>query len=500
VTEAGTSMTLELAGLVKRFGGVTAVDEVDATIHRGQLHAIVGENGAGKSTIVNMVAGLVAPDAGSITCGDISIDGSGRRQAAAAGIGVVHQHPSLIDRMTVAENAELGRPTSRFRTDLNSARSAISTWSERTSFAVDPDAAVGAMSIGERQRAEIVVALSWGAQVLLLDEPTAVLSPFEADALLDVVTDLVANGLAVVLVTHKLREVERYADEVTVLRSGRVTATASRGGFSRSSLVTAMVGDDVAARIRRRPKIDTEPGPVRLELRGVEVGRLRGIDLCVRGGEIVGVAGVAGNGQRELVDSTAGLRHPTAGVVLVDDVDVTSRPADAVAAGVAVIPDDRDLDALALQLPVWSNAIVKRRTGIGSWRGLDRSAIDLFTDAVIARLGVRPARRDALVRTLSGGNRQRLVIGRELAGSPSVIVAAEPTRGLDPISAAAVLDALMQAAAAGSGVLVVASDLDELLEISTRIVVLASGRITLDIDAVDADRATIGAAMMAAAS
>jgi simple sugar transport system ATP-binding protein len=490
-------MSLELTGLVKRFGSVTAVDGVDATVRPGQLHAIVGENGAGKSTVVNMVAGLLAPDAGSILFHGRRIDGRGRRVAATEGVGVVHQHPSLVDTMTVAENVELGRPQRSFLADLRTARAAIATWSQRTGFDVDPDATIGALSIGERQRAEIVSALAWGAEVLVLDEPTAVLSPFEADALLDVVTELVADGLAVVLVTHKLREVERYADEVTVLRSGKVVARAERGGFSKSSLVTAMVGEDRTDRRTAPARAATDVGDVRLELRGVMLGRLRHLDLSVRAGEIVGVAGVAGNGQRELIDVAAGLQRPTDGSVLVDGNDVTGRPADAVAAGVAVIPDDRDHDALALQLPVWANAVAKRRDDIGSWRGLDRAAIDRLTDAAIVRLGVRPARRDVAVGTLSGGNRQRLVIGRELVEGTSVVLAAEPTRGLDPPSTAAVLAALTDAAANGAAVLVVASDLDELLDVATRIVVLTAGEVHLDVNAAETDRTAIGAAMAA---
>jgi len=488
-------MTLELRGARKAFGSVLAVDGVDVEFHRGEVHALVGENGAGKSTVVNLMAGAHALDAGAVLIDGEATGPLDRRRALALGVGVVHQHPSFVDTMTVAENVELGGSARRWRTDLPSARAAVSNWSERTGLAVNSDARVGSLSIGERQRAEIVAALAWGATYLVLDEPTAVLSPFEADGLLDVVEQLAADGLAVVLVTHKLREVERSADRVTVMRAGRVVGRHERGGFTRWTLAHDMVGEGAGSLEVPQPS-RVEGGRERLRLEGVRAGRLRHVDLSVAGGEIVGIAGVAGNGQRELADVATGLLQPDAGRVHVDGVDVTGDAAAAVRGGVAVVPDDRDGDALALGLPVWANVVAKRRRGIGGWRGLDREAIAEWTEAVIARLGVRPARRDLRAGALSGGNRQRLVIGRELAGDVSAVVVSEPTRGLDPASSAAVLRALVAAADGGAAVLVIASDLDELLAIATRVVVLADGMVRLDRPRDEVDRSSVGDAML----
>jgi general nucleoside transport system ATP-binding protein len=489
-------MTLELRDVHKAFGSVLAVDGVDVEFRRGEVHALVGENGAGKSTVVNLMSGAFPLDGGEIRLDGAPAGPLDRRRALALGVGVVHQHPSFVETMTIAENVELGGLSRRWRADLPSARALITDWAERTGLQVSPDVKVKALSMGERQRAEIVAALVWGANYLVLDEPTAVLSPFEADGLLDVVEQLARDGLAVVLVTHKLREVERSADRVTVMRSGRVVARHERGGFTKWTLAADMVGEGAPS-----PEVaevhSPSSGEERLRLEGIQAGRLKHLDLVVKAGEIVAIAGVAGNGQRELADIATGLLAPTQGRVLVDGVEITGHAAAAVRRGVAVVPDDRDGDALALGLALWANVVAKRRSGIGSWRGLDRAAIARLTDDVIARLAVKPARRDLRAGALSGGNRQRLVIGRELAGDTSVAVVAEPTRGLDPASAAAVLQALVSTAQAGAAVLVIASDLDELLAIATRVVVLADGMVRLDRPRCEVDRATVGEAMLA---
>jgi simple sugar transport system ATP-binding protein len=370
---------------------------------------------------------------------------------------------------------------------------------------VAPDAVVGSLSIGERQRVEILTALAWGARVLLLDEPTAVLSPAEADGVLDVVRALADDGLAVLLVTHKLREVEAVADRVTVLRGGVVTGRHDGRGVPVAVLTAEVMGHTgapapVSAR-GGRPRVDGDTesadAPVALSVRGLTGTTLHGVDLDVRRGEVLGIAGVAGNGQGELVGALAGTVATTGGEVVVDGAVVTGDPRALHAAGVAVVPEDRAAEGLALTLPVWANAIAKRHREVTGWRGVNRAAVATMTDRILGRLGVRPARRDVPAGTLSGGNQQRLVLGRELDGEPGVIVAAEPTRGLDPGSTQAVITALRDAAAGGAAVLVVASDLDELLEVADSVVVMFHGRVVGRWTGADVDREHIGAAMVA---
>jgi simple sugar transport system ATP-binding protein len=482
-----------LHNVSKQFGTVQALVGVDLDVRAGEIHALIGENGAGKSTLVNVVAGLVHPDTGTMSINGTPVAFAHRRDASAAGIGVVHQHFSLVETLTVVENLQLGRPGSTRLLQRGRARADLAVWSERTGLAADPDAVVGALSVSERQRVEVLTALTWGARVLLLDEPTAVLSPLESDALLGVVRRLaVDEGLAVLFVTHKLREVEAVADRVTVLRGGVVTGRHEGAGIDRAVLAAEMIGDERHA----APPAPATPGAVRLSARGVAVGRLHGVDLDLRAGEIVGIAGVAGNGQNELVRVLAGLVPPSEGTVrLTTEGAERSRERSRV---VAYVPEDRAADALAGDLAVWVNAVAKRTREVGDWRGVNRRKADAFTARVIERLGVRPAQPKLPASALSGGNQQRLVIGRELDGDPAVVLAAEPTRGLDPGSALDVIEALRTAASRGAAVLVVSSDLDELLLIAQRIVVMYDGRLVLDVPRADATRAGIGRAMVGA--
>ncbi|HEY8524047.1 MAG TPA: ATP-binding cassette domain-containing protein [Acidimicrobiales bacterium] len=500
---------LELAGVDKAFGPVQAVEGVDLDVRAGEIHALIGENGAGKSTLVKMIAGLLRPDRGEIRVDGRAVELTSRRRSAEAGIGVVHQHFSLVPSFTAAENLMLGRPGAGRRLRLRAAAEELRAWGERTGLAVDPDVPVGRLSVGERQRVEVLTALAWGARVLLLDEPTATLSPDEADRLLAVLRTLAdgpargpagepAGGpgegppptspaetppLGVLLVTHKLREVELAADRVTVLRAGRVTGRHARGDVARQRLVAEMVGEAPAP----TPRTGGPAGEVRVALRDAAAGRLRRVSLDVRAGEVLGVAGVAGNGQTDLVGLLAGRTAPESGEV----AHPVGGPG-----SVAYIPEDRARDALAAELPVWVNAVATRTHEIGSWRGLDRDRVAAITRRAIELLGVRPAAPDATAAHLSGGNQQRLVIGRELQLDPGLVVAAEPTRGLDPASARDVVDALGRAAAGGAAVVVVSSDLDELLLIADRLVVLFEGRIVADLPRAAATRDAVAAAMV----
>jgi ABC-type uncharacterized transport system ATPase subunit len=486
---------LELRDVRRRFGAVQALAGVDLDVRAGELHALIGENGAGKSTLVNVVAGLVQPDAGELLLdGHRQLAMRGRQSAAAAGIGVVHQHFSLVDILTVTENVQLGRPGGGRLLASDRTAAELRQWSERLGLRVHPDAVVEALSVGERQRVEILTALVWGARLLLLDEPTAVLSPLEADAVLGVVRQLADDGLAVVLVTHKLREVELVADRVTVLRAGQVVGRHEGRGVPRDVLAHEMIG---AGREVVPVGIDTELGPTRLEVRGLRTGRLRDVDLAVRAGEVVGVAGVAGNGQDDLVRAIAGLLTPDAGEVLLDGRPV--REGDpTVSRLLGFVPEDRAADGLAAELPVWLNAVAKRTAEVGGWRGVDRRRVADIARRVIGRLGVVPASPALPAGALSGGNQQRLVLGRELDGAPPIVVASEPTRGLDPGSTLDVIEALAAAAGGGAAVLVVSSELDELLLVAQRIVVLYEGALALDVARADATRALVGRAMVGA--
>lgn len=452
----------------------------------------MGENGAGKSTLINILAGRVQPDAGEIAVREETRVFANRGDSVRSGIGVVFQHFSLVGRFSVAENLQVGRPEVGRLIRIGEARRLISEWAGRVDATLDPDDRVDDLSVAERQLAEFLIALVWGARVLLLDEPTAVLSPQEGDRLLDLVRGCARNDVAVLLVTHKLREVQAVADRVTVLRRGQVTGHHPVGAIPTNQvLVNQMMGDQAFPLPIRGEATDQ----VRLVVEDLAVGRLRGVGFSVRAGEVVGVAGVAGSGQLDLVQAVAGLSTPVSGRVLVDGADVTGAPGKARRAGVAYIPEDRAAEGLALELPVAVNAVAKDLRLVGSWKGIDRKAVENLAGRVVEHLGVRPATTTATVRRLSGGNQQRLLVGRELVREPTVVVAAEPTRGLDPGARAAVAGALRFAAANGTAVIVTSTDVDELVDLADRILVLASGIITLDAAVSDLQRHQIGQAM-----
>lgn len=486
---------LAVRGVTHDYGPVRALDDVSLTVQPGEVHALVGENGAGKSTLVKIVAGLIRPSAGEVLAGRQIVPAGDRAQSVAAGFGVVHQHFSLVESLTAAENYLLGRPGSPVLLPLDDARRELDVVGSNIGLEVDPDALVADLGVGQRQRLEILTALGWGAKMLLLDEPSAVLSPTEADALLDDLVRLCGQGFGFLLITHKLREVEQYADRVTVLRGGRVVGRHGRG-TDRATLVAEMVGPG-AEPSRATAARSLGTGPVRVSVAGLSCGRLRDLDLDLRGGEVTGVAGVVGSGQTDLIDAIAGIGRDVAGTVIVDGVDVSSDPVAAWRTGVAVIPENRERDGLAAELAIRINTVVKHQRDIGPWHRLDRSLVARICDRVIGRLDVRPAAPDLPAGRLSGGNQQRLVIGRELDRDPAVVLAAEPTRGLDPSSAAAVAERLRGVASTGAVVLVAASDLDELIGLADRLLVLCGGRVTLDVSIGDADRHQIGAAMVA---
>ena len=491
---------VELDGIWKRFPGVIANSGASLTVRPGTVHALVGENGAGKTTLMNCLAGVYRPDEGSIHVHGEEMRFSSPSDAIAAGIGMVHQEFRLVPTFTVAENVVLGAaPRVISRSEINDG---VRELAERFGFHADPERQVWQLSMGERQRVEILKALWRDARVLILDEPTAVLTPQEAEELGSVLRQMVGEGRSVIFISHKLDEVTSFCDEATVLRGGAtVAASVPIGEVDAAQIAALMVGDDVAP-----PPVAggaRAPGDVVLAVAGVSVTDSRGltavdnVSLEVRSGEIVGIAGVAGNGQRPLTDAIAGLEPLVGGRVQLMGADVTHQtPRARFRAGLAYVPEDRLGVGLAPKLPVTENAVMRaypqlRRGPLLSW---DRAKA--FCNTIIDSFGVKVGRADLPLASLSGGNLQRLLLGRELTGEPGVVVACQPTRGLDVAGVRAIQSLLVGQRDAGTGVLMISEDLDELLALSDRILVMAEGRIAGEFDPATATRAEIGEAMI----
>ncbi|MFO8149663.1 MAG: ABC transporter ATP-binding protein [Trueperaceae bacterium] len=505
---------LSLRGIEKRYPGVRALAGVDLDVMPGQVHAVLGENGAGKSTLMHVVYGLVAPDEGSMTWEGEPLRLRSPREAIARGIGLVAQHFHLVERHTVAENLALGFPDAPFWRPTRSLLPRLQAAAERYGLALDPGAQVRDLSPGERQRVEIVKALMQGARLLVLDEPTSVLTPAEVDALFAVLRRFVAEGSSVVFVSHKLAEVEVLADVVTVLRRGAVVGRRSAAdGLDRRDLARLMVGRDLAAAVADRGRARAAAiaaGPVRLRLTDVRVdapGRAQGpalnvASLEVRGGEIVGIAGVAGNGQSELVAVVAGLRGPSAGTVEVDGREPGSgrrrRGARSqVDAGVALVPEDRTKVGVVGDLSVARNLALRhahrRPFARGMW--IDWQAVGRVSQSAVEAYDIATPSTGTPARLLSGGNVQKVILARELDRDPGVVVAVHPTYGLDVAATSQTHERLLAAAGRGAAVLLVSEDLDEVLSLSDRVAVLSGGRVVATMAAADADPEALGLAM-----
>ncbi|MFN8519211.1 MAG: ABC transporter ATP-binding protein [Chloroflexota bacterium] len=488
---------MRLRGITKRFGTLVASDHVDLDLYRGEVHALLGENGAGKTTLMRILYGLTSLDAGSIVVDGRPVEVRSPRDAIAAGIGMVSQHFTLVRPMTVAENLLLGRARG-MTLDLAWARDAVGRAAQRLGTTVDPDARVDELSVGQQQRVEILKALSRDCRVLILDEPTAVLVPQEAAALLETLRRLVAEGMAVVFISHKLAEVRAVSDRVTVLRSGRIAGTVV-GATDERELAAMMVGRPTfgVARATDGPAPDQ---PMVLEVDGLCVpgrhGRLalQDVGLTVRAGEIVGIAGVSGNGQTELVEVLSGMRAPSAGSVRVGGVAIAgATPTAVMAAGVGRIPEDRHA-SLVLDQSVAVNLVLEHIDDFVRGGRLDRGALRRHALDLIARFGIR-AGPDDRVRTLSGGNIQKVLLARVLSRDPRLVVVSQPTRGLDVGATEYVRQELLARRAAGAGVLLVSEDLDELLALADRIVVLYEGAVAGEMATDEADAERVGMLM-----
>jgi ABC-type uncharacterized transport system ATPase subunit len=475
---------VELRGIVKEFPGVRANDGVDFELRPGEVHALLGENGAGKTTLMNVLAGLVHHDAGTIAIRGEVVELRSPRDAIDRGIGMVHQHFRLVDRFTAAENVTLGWHTPKALIRPRELEREIARLSDDYRMRVDPGRPVWQLSVGEQQRVEILKNLYRGASVLILDEPTAVLTPQEAVRLFESLREMAGEARGVVFITHKLEEVMSVADRVTVLRRGRQVATVEKRDTSEAELARLMIGRDLP-----RPPEATrrEPGTAVLRLEGVEADderglrSLSGIDLEVREGEILGIAGVAGNGQRALAEVVVGLRDVRAGRVIFDGRDVSRwsirRRIDA---GIGYCPEDRLRYGVAPALSVQENLIAKSyaQAPVGGRFLLDPRRARRHAAELADRFDIRTADLDAPVASLSGGNLQKVVLAREISANPRLLVAAQPTRGLDLGAAETTRRLLLDQRDAGRAVLVISEELDELLMLSDRIAVIYEGRIT----------------------
>jgi simple sugar transport system ATP-binding protein len=495
---------LELRDITKRFPGVLANDRVDLTIERGEVHALLGENGAGKSTISNVITGLYRPDEGEMLVGGRPVHFAAPRDALEAGIFMVHQHFRLVPAFTAAENVVLGFVPGRRmgrRLDRSSVEREVGELAERYELAVHPRARTWQLSVGEQQRVEILKALYRDASVLILDEPTAVLTPQEAEALFRALRRMTGEGKTVIFVTHKLGEVMAVADRATVLRAGRSFGTVEVSDSSPGELAKMMVGREIVFG-EHEP---TTPGEkIALAVDGVScdgdrgLAALHGISLTVKAGELVGVAGVAGNGQRELAEALAGTRARTGGTVAVGGRTLRpGRPRDALAAGLRYVPEDRMHTGVAPGLSIAENLVLRtyRRPPMSRPPFLRRRQIVKHAEEVIEAADIRAPGPLTPARLLSGGNAQKVVLARELAGDPRALIVSSPTRGLDVGAAESVRRLLVEVARAGAGVLLISEDLDELLALSDRILVMFGGRLVGEVPASGADPSRIGLMM-----
>jgi general nucleoside transport system ATP-binding protein len=496
------SVLLELTGIRKSFDGATALDGAVFSMRAGEVHALLGENGAGKSSLMNVAAGLYAPDAGTVAVAGQPVSLSGPADARRLGIGMVHQHFKLVKQFTVAENILLANPRARYSTGVAEIRAAIRRQADDLGFDIDPERRIDTLTVAAQQQVEIVKVLIGGARILILDEPTAVLTDAEADRLLETICRLARTGAAVVLVTHKINEVKRYADTVTIMRGGKTVATLDPDTATAAQLTELTVGQTAILPARA----DTGFGGTRLNVGALRCARADGrvvvddVSFVVRGGEIYGIAGVSGNGQAEIAEALIGAREPLTGEIWIDGAGDVAAPGSQARRGasLAAVPADRYTYALAGTLSIADNfAVANIRSGrYGSTALVDSAAMRRDAAAAVSAYDVQGVRSMAQkVAVLSGGNAQKLVIAREFSRQPAVVVAHSPSRGLDARACAAVQQRLLAARDRGAGVVLISEDLDEILTLSDRIGVIRRGRIVAEFTR-PADRQAIGRAMV----
>ena len=499
----GQSPALEMRGITKRYPGVVANDHIDLDVRRGEIHALLGENGAGKTTLMNVLYGLARPDAGVILLDGKPVTISGPSDAIAQGISMVHQHFMLVPVLTVAENVILGAETmtKRIFVDRGEASARIAEMASRFGFELDPNEKVSSLSVGLQQRVEILKALYRQAQILVLDEPTAVLTPQETEEIFALLRRLADDGRSIIFISHKLYEVLEIADRVTVIRRGKVIGERKPAETTEEELAELMVGREVQLTVDRG---ESHAGRPMLELDDMKVSDARhhdvvpGATLQIRAGEIYGIAGVAGNGQDELVEAIVGLRHPSGGTVKLDGRDITGLSPRALnEAGVGYVPADRRRFGLILAFPLYDNLVLTSYYRAPFAHGILRNdaAIMAAAEERVARYDIRTPGVDVATSTLSGGNQQKVVVAREFDRPLKLLVLDQPTRGLDVGSIEFIHKQILAERDSGTAVLLVSAELDEIMEMSDRIAVMYRGRIVAELDGRMADKGEVGLLM-----
>ncbi len=492
---SGEKDVVSMLGIIKEFPGVLANDHVDFTLKKGEIHALLGENGAGKSTLMNILAGLYKTDSGVITVHGQRVNFSSPSQAIAAGIGMVHQHFMLVPTQSVTENVLLGLDEPRFRLNLSKYDSRIKELGDQMGLPIDPKSKVWQLSVGEQQRVELIKMLYRGADILILDEPTAILAPQEIESFFETLRKMTGLGKSIVFISHKLNEVLHIADRVTVMRRGKVTAAGvNPSGMTVRDLAKLMVGREVIFNLDKK---EVTPGEIVLSVQNLKcendkgLPALRGVNLNVRHGEIVGLAGVAGNGQSELAEVITGLRKCSTGKVILHKTDVTNKdPRNSIQLGISHVPEDRHHVGTAPNLSLTDNVIMKTYNQDPISRGwtLNQIAAEKYANELRTAYEILSPTINTPVRLLSGGNLQRVILAREISSKPALMVAMQPTRGLDVGAIEGVQRLLLLQREAGAGVLLVSEELDELLALSDRIYVIFEGRIMGEVFDKDVDK------------
>ncbi|MBR3159958.1 MAG: ABC transporter ATP-binding protein [Atopobiaceae bacterium] len=484
--EVSSDYAVQMHGIVKRFGAYTALDHVDLDVRKQTVHAILGENGAGKTTLMNILYGLYQADEGDIFMGGEKATITNPTEAIKHGIGMVHQHFMLVENFTVTENIILGDEVCGAVgvLDMRKAREEVMALVDEYGFDVDPDAKIEDITVGMQQRVEILKALYRGAEVLILDEPTAVLTPQEIEKLIEIMHDLIAKGKTIIIITHKLKEIMQSADECSIIRRGVYMGVVDVKNSSETELASKMVGRNVNLTVEKTP---AHPGDVMLEIRGLTVKDERGIEqvrelnLDVRAGEIVGIAGIDGNGQQELVDAITNLAHSESGTIKMKGIELTNKtPRNTFEAGVATIPSDRHRWGLVLPFAVSENTVLERHvdTEFGSGITLDYAKLREYTRELIKRFDIRPdGCEDERMSGLSGGNQQKAIIARMVSSEPDLLIAFQPTRGLDVGAIEFVHKTLIAERDRGTAILLISFELDEVMDVSDTIAVIYHGKI-----------------------